>query len=81
MKVNSVLTEQGSWVDNIPDLPGIRMKARGANNSEYLVLAAKLIRDMPWAGRLERLKPAAQQNQGNNSRDPAVRSPGPRTRT
>jgi hypothetical protein len=28
IKVNSALAEQGSWVDSIPDLLGIRIKAR-----------------------------------------------------
>jgi hypothetical protein len=60
IKVNSALAEQGSWVDGIPDLPGIRIKARGANNSDYRVLEAKLIREIPRADRLEGLKPADQ---------------------
>jgi hypothetical protein len=56
MKVNSALAEQGSWVDSIPDLPGIRIKARGANNSDCRVLRANLIRKIPRAGRLAGLK-------------------------
>jgi hypothetical protein len=60
IKVNSALAEQGSWVDSIPDLPGIRIKARGANNSDYRVLEAKLVREIPRADRLEGLKPADQ---------------------
>jgi hypothetical protein len=60
IKVNSALAEQGRWVDSIPDLPGIRIKARGANISGYRVLEAKLIREIPRADRLERLKPADQ---------------------
>jgi hypothetical protein len=47
-------------VDGIPDLPGIRIKARGANNSDYRVLEAKLIREIPRADRVEGLKPADQ---------------------
>ena len=60
IKVNSALAEQGSRVDSIPDLPGIRIKARGANNSDYRVLEAKLIREIPRADRLEGLRPADQ---------------------
>jgi len=60
IKVNSALAEQGCWVDGIPDLPGIRIKARGANNSDYRLLEAKLIREIPRADRLEGLKPADQ---------------------
>jgi hypothetical protein len=58
MKVDSAFAEQGSWVDGIPDVPGIRIKARGANNSDYRVLEAKLIQEIPRADRLEGLKPA-----------------------
>jgi len=60
IKVNSALAEQGSRVDSIPDLPGIRITARGANNSDYRVLEAKLIREIPRADRLEGLRPADQ---------------------
>ena len=57
---HTALAEQGSWVDSIRDLPGIRIKARGANNSDYRLLEAKLIREIPRADRLEGLKPADQ---------------------
>ena len=29
IKVDSALAEQGDWVENIPDLPGIRIVLRG----------------------------------------------------
>jgi hypothetical protein len=58
IKVSPTLAEQGSWVDGIPDLPGIRIKARGANNSDYRVLESKLVRDIPRADRPEGLKPS-----------------------
>jgi len=52
--VNSALAEQGSWIDSIPDLPGIRIKARCADNSHYRVLEAKLMREIrgliAWKG-------------------------------
>ena len=59
-KVDSALIEQGDWVENIPDLPGIRIKARGLNNADYRLLEAKLVREIPSADRLEGLKPADQ---------------------
>ena len=40
IKVDSALIEQGDWVDGIPDLPGIRIKARGTNNVDYRILEA-----------------------------------------
>src|SRR3569833_3710542 len=57
---HTALAEQGSWVDSIRDLPGIWIKARGANNSDYRLLEAALIREIPRADRLEGLKPADQ---------------------
>jgi len=43
MKVDPVLTEQGDWVENITDLLGIRIKARGTNNSDCRSFEAKLV--------------------------------------
>ena len=43
-----------------PGPAGIRIEARGANNSDFRVLEAKLIREIPRADRLEVLKPADQ---------------------
>jgi hypothetical protein len=57
IKVSPTLAEQGSWVDGIPDLPGIRIKARGANNSDCHVLESKLVRDIPRADRPEGRSP------------------------
>jgi hypothetical protein len=28
-------TEQGAWVNTIPNLPGVRLKVRGRHNSDY----------------------------------------------
>jgi hypothetical protein len=33
MKIDPALTEQGDWVGNIPDLPGIRIKAQHHRSS------------------------------------------------
>ncbi len=53
IKVDSALIEQGDWVENIPNLPGIRIKARGNNNADYRRLEAKLVREIPLADRVE----------------------------
>jgi hypothetical protein len=60
IKVDPKLIEQGDWVDDIPELPGIRIKARGANNSDYRLLEAKLVRQIPRAKRAEGVSPADQ---------------------
>lgn len=60
IKVDSALIEQGDWVENIPDLPGIRIKARGTNNAYYRILEAKLVREIPRGQRAEGLAPADQ---------------------
>jgi hypothetical protein len=51
------LIEQGDWVDSIPNMPGIRIKARGINNRDYRMLEAKLIREISDADRIDGLKP------------------------
>ena len=62
IKVDSDRIESaaGEWVDGIPDLPGIRIKARAANNSDYRRLEARLVREIPRAQRLEGVSPADQ---------------------
>jgi hypothetical protein len=60
MKIDPALSEQGDWVENIPDLPGIRIKARGTNNSDYRALEAKLVREIPRAERIEGVSPQEQ---------------------
>src|SRR6185503_16651078 len=60
MKVDSAIIEQGDWVENIPDLPGIRIKARGTNNSDYRILEGKLVREIPRGDRVEGVAPGDQ---------------------
>lgn len=60
IKIDSALAEQGDWVANIPDLPGIRIKARGTNNNDYRVLEGKLVREIPRAQRAEGVSPQDQ---------------------
>lgn len=59
-KVDSALIEQGDWVDSIPDLPGIRIKARGTNNSDYRLLEGRLVREIPRLQRAEGVSPEDQ---------------------
>lgn len=60
IKLDSALAEQGDWVENIPDLPGIRIKARGTNNTDYRILEGKLVREIPRTERVEGVAPADQ---------------------
>jgi hypothetical protein len=60
MKVDSALIEQGDWVDGIPDLPGIRIKARGTNNVDYRILEGKMVREIPRTQRAEGVSPEDQ---------------------
>jgi len=48
-----VLIEQGGRVDDLPDLQGVPIRARGAGNSDYRKLEAPLIRDIPREMRLQ----------------------------
>lgn len=59
-KVDSALIEQGDWVNSIPDLPGIRIKARGTNNVDYRILEGKLVREIPRTERAEGVSPTDQ---------------------
>jgi hypothetical protein len=58
--VNSAVIEQGDWVENIPDLPGIRIKARGTGNADYRLLEGKLLREIPRGQRVSGLSVADQ---------------------
>lgn len=60
IKVDTKIAEQGDWVENIPDLPGIRIKARGTNNADYRVLEGRLVREIPRHERAEGVSPEDQ---------------------
>jgi hypothetical protein len=60
IKVDSRLAEQGDWIDNIPEMLGIRLKVRGAHNMDYRVLEAKLTREVPRSARIDGLSPSDQ---------------------
>ncbi len=60
IQVDSARAEQGDWVENIPDLPGIRIKARGTNNMDYRILEGRLVREIPKTERVEGVAPIDQ---------------------
>jgi hypothetical protein len=44
--------EKGAWVDNIPELEGLRLKVRSNNNADWRKLQARLMDAMPRKKRL-----------------------------
>lgn len=46
-KQNTKAVEQGAWVENIPEAGDLRIKTRGANNSDWRRLQQKLIAQLP----------------------------------
>jgi hypothetical protein len=47
LKIDSARLEQGAWVDNIPEMGGVRLKVRGAGNAAYRRLQQKLYDAVP----------------------------------
>jgi hypothetical protein len=44
--------ENGAWVDDIPEVQGLRLKVRGAQNADWRKLQAKLLDAVPRKKRL-----------------------------
>lgn len=42
VKATGTRIEHGAWVDDLPNLPGVAVKVRGAFNSDYNALFSKL---------------------------------------
>lgn len=56
-KIDVVKREQGDWVDNIPELQGVRVKVRGMGNKDWARMEARLVNAVPRARRLRGLEP------------------------
>lgn len=50
--VDSARAEEGAWVDDIPDMEGLRLKVRGSNNKEWRRLQQKLLQAVPRKRRM-----------------------------
>lgn len=50
--VDANRAEEGAWVDNIPDMEGLRLKVRGNNNKDWRRLQMKLIQAVPRKRRI-----------------------------
>jgi hypothetical protein len=60
-KIDVQKQEEGGWVDNIPELDGLRLKVRGANNKDWRKLFGRLVDAVPRKRRVGgRLDPADQ---------------------
>ena len=57
LKVDAAQIEQGRWVEDIPDLAGIRLKVRGIGNTDYRRLFDRKVEAVPRAQRLRGLSP------------------------
>lgn len=47
LKVDVVRQEQGDWVDNIPEMQGVRLKVRGTMNKDWRKLFQRLLEAVP----------------------------------
>lgn len=47
LKVNLQALEQGAWVDNIPEMEGLRLKVRGVGNKDWRKLQSRLLDSVP----------------------------------
>jgi hypothetical protein len=52
LTVDAERLEKGAWVDNIPDMEGLRLKVRGANNVDWRRLQSRLLNAVPRKKRL-----------------------------
>jgi hypothetical protein len=47
IKIDVAKQEEGDWVDDIPELEGVRFKVRGAQNRDWRKLNIRLINTVP----------------------------------
>lgn len=47
LEVDQKVIEEGTWVTNIPELEGVSLKVRGANNRDWRKLAQTLVNSVP----------------------------------
>lgn len=61
LAVDADRQENGAWVDDIPEMEGLRLKVRGSNNADWRRLQARLIDAVPRKKRIGgRLDPDVQ---------------------
>lgn len=52
LAVDADRAENGAWVDDVPEMQGLRLKVRGSNNADWRRLQAKLMDAVPRKKRL-----------------------------
>lgn len=52
LAVDTDRAEKGAWVDDIPEMQGLRLKVRGSSNADWRRLVAKLTEAVPRKKRL-----------------------------
>lgn len=52
LTVDTERQEKGAWVDNIPELEGLKLLVRGVNNADWRRLQTKLIEAIPRKRRI-----------------------------
>lgn len=55
VKVDSVLIEEGAWIPEISECPGLKLKVRGQGNKDWRKLQTKLLDAVPRKKRVGRL--------------------------
>lgn len=60
LKTNTVVVEQGDWVDNIPDMGDLRLKVRGRGNSKWRALEQTLAAAVPRGKKVNGRIPAVE---------------------
>ncbi len=55
LEVDKKIVEEGTWVSDIPELTGVRLKVRGAGNRDWRRLAQRLINAVPRKNRVSGL--------------------------
>lgn len=52
MALDPVRLEEGAWIDDIPEMEGLRLKVRGSNNADWRRLQSRLIEAVPRKKRI-----------------------------
>ncbi|MCP1200053.1 hypothetical protein [Notoacmeibacter sp. MSK16QG-6] len=57
LKRDSRAIQEGGWIDNLPGMPGLRLKVRGYRSPAYRRVRARLLRDLPREKQIPMIDP------------------------
>lgn len=60
LAIDPIKVEEGDWVENIPELEGVRLRTKGAGNKVWRRLSDQLIRSLPRAKKVDGISPEDQ---------------------